>query len=488
MFGINKKNVFKTGALITAMSFTIGSAGFTGGYKTVSAKNQAEKTEEVATESTAGVTTQAPAEVTTTAMPTTTSTTTEKEKPATTTTTTEKNKPSQTTEETTAVTTQTTTETKNKQKIENKKLIPQPTEEDDLDKREQQLRRPLQVRPVVYHDHRLEMKQNKEMINGFIYFNQTDPAWNDNGYQISRVGCGPTSMAVVISSLTDKWVTPVDTAAWAYAHGYYSYRGSVHALIPTLSAEYGLKCEGVGRDSTKIREALRKGNPVVALMGPGHFTRSGHFMVLVDIDDNDMVAVADVSSRNRSNYKYALSDIFAQSKNASSGGPFWVVERPEPPKKKKKKKKKEKKTIITYEILENASEENIKLSLEAGKTLMILTDRSFCGQKDFIYLTQLDNEGNATIMDTNYENISQRKLAQILQHRKEDFTGISTWEVIGADMKALMPLSRKTIKEPKEAEETKSDKAKKAKKAEKTNKSENRSPSDFNNVSAEEIQ
>lgn len=48
-------------------------------------------------------------------------------------------------------------------------------------------------------------------------------------------------------------------------------------------------------------------------------------MVLVAIDNNDCVTVADVGSRTRSAYKYRLADIIAQSKGASAGGPFWVM-------------------------------------------------------------------------------------------------------------------------------------------------------------------
>lgn len=48
-------------------------------------------------------------------------------------------------------------------------------------------------------------------------------------------------------------------------------------------------------------------------------------MVLVAIDNNDCVTVADVGSRTRSAYKYRLADVIAQSKGASAGGPFWVM-------------------------------------------------------------------------------------------------------------------------------------------------------------------
>lgn len=179
--------------------------------------------------------------------------------------------------------------------------------------------------PKVYNDTRLSMKNHKEYIAGYIYFNQGDNAWNQNGYCIAKAGCGPTSMAVVITSLTGKWVTPLDTAIWGYQHGFYSREGSAHEMIPAMATAYGLRCQGVGTDYQSIKKALKAGKPVVCLMGPGYFTRGGHFMVLVAIDNNDCVTVADVGSRTRSAYKYRLADVIAQSKGASAGGPFWVM-------------------------------------------------------------------------------------------------------------------------------------------------------------------
>lgn len=179
--------------------------------------------------------------------------------------------------------------------------------------------------PKVYNDTRLSMKNHKEYIAGYIYFNQGDSAWNQNGYCIAKAGCGPTSMAVVISSLTGKWVTPLDTAIWGYQHGFYSREGSAHEMIPAMATAYGLRCQGAGTDYQAIKKALKAGKPVVCLMGPGYFTRGGHFMVLVAIDNNDCVTVADVGSRTRSAYKYRLADVIAQSKGASAGGPFWIM-------------------------------------------------------------------------------------------------------------------------------------------------------------------
>lgn len=58
-----------------------------------------------------------------------------------------------------------------------------------------------------------------------VYYNQADSRWKDEPYgrtgTIGRSGCGPTSLAIVVSSLTDKKVDTVQMSRWAYENGYY---------------------------------------------------------------------------------------------------------------------------------------------------------------------------------------------------------------------------------------------------------------------------
>ena len=175
--------------------------------------------------------------------------------------------------------------------------------------------------PKVYNDHSLEMKDKKETIQGFIYFNQADEAWNHSGLSIHSAGCGPSAIAVCITNLTSKWVTPVDVASWGSQNGYYSSAGSVHEGIPAMVEHFGLQCEGAGTDYEKIKAALKNGNFVIGLMGPGYFTNGGHFIALVEIDQDDQVTVADVGSRRRSQFKYALKDVIGESKAAGKPVP-----------------------------------------------------------------------------------------------------------------------------------------------------------------------
>ncbi len=162
-----------------------------------------------------------------------------------------------------------------------------------------------------------------------VYYNQGDAAWWKLPYGTSTIkksGCGPTSMAICISTFTGKKVTPRMTCDWAGKHGYYQAgSGSLHSVIPDLAKHYKLKCKGVGQSKKEVIKALKSGKLVVALMGPGHFTDGGHFIVLTGIQ-NGKITVADCGSRKRTKQTWSLDLIVNESKgSASAGGPFWII-------------------------------------------------------------------------------------------------------------------------------------------------------------------
>jgi len=161
------------------------------------------------------------------------------------------------------------------------------------------------------------------------YYNQGDAAWASLPYgssTIKKSGCGPTSAAICISTLSGKRVTPRQTCTWAAQNGYYvSGAGSKHEVIPALAKHYGLKCKGVGKDKEKVVKALKSGKLVVAIMGPTHFTSGGHFIVLRGIK-NGKILVADCGSRERTKETWSLDLIASEAKGtASAGGPFWII-------------------------------------------------------------------------------------------------------------------------------------------------------------------
>lgn len=163
-----------------------------------------------------------------------------------------------------------------------------------------------------------------------VYFNQLDKNYADKPYgtdNIGGYGCGPTAMAIVVSSLTDKIVNPVTMAEWAYENGYWCKgSGSYHSLIPGAAKAWGLPVEGCSvSESQRIVNALSSGKLVVAIMSKGHFTKSGHFIVLRGVKDGKIL-VADPVSHSRSEQQWDLSIILNEaSSRAAAGGPFWII-------------------------------------------------------------------------------------------------------------------------------------------------------------------
>ena len=102
--------------------------------------------------------------------------------------------------------------------------------------------------------------------------------------------------------------------------------GSYHALIPAAAEAWGLPVSGcTASEPQRITDALSSGKLVVAIMSAGHFTSSGHFIVLRGVQD-EKILVADPASRTRSEQSWDLSIILNEaSKAAGSGGPFWII-------------------------------------------------------------------------------------------------------------------------------------------------------------------
>lgn len=285
--------------------------------------------------------------------------------------------------------------------------------------------------PKIYNDTRLSMKDKKETIAGFTYFNQGDAAWNQNGYCIKSSGCGPTAMAVCITSLTNKWVTPIDTTVWAYEHGYYSNAGSAHEVVPALAKNYQIGCSGLGTDYKKIRDALKKKHPVVGLMGPGYFTRGGHFITLVAIDDKDQVTVADVGSRQRSTYKYRLKDVIEQSKAASAGGPFWEIYNPGEKEKAALKAKKAKADAKeTKEQLQKKHRYNdLKAVLSQHQSVVVpLKQGTIVTEEGFVTLLDIDSKDYVSV-ELKEQEVKDYPLNTVVDELQTKAVSQTFWEM-----------------------------------------------------------
>lgn len=165
-----------------------------------------------------------------------------------------------------------------------------------------------------------------------VYYNQADVRWKEKSYgktgTIGNSGCGPTSLSMVVSSLTNTKIDPVQMSQWSYDNGYCSEgAGSYHTLIPDGARHFGLKVEGCTVDEPqKLVNALSSEKLVIAIMAKGHFTSSGHFIVLRGVTAKRKLLVADPVSIGRSEEEWDLSIILNEARQgAGAGGPFWII-------------------------------------------------------------------------------------------------------------------------------------------------------------------
>lgn len=166
-----------------------------------------------------------------------------------------------------------------------------------------------------------------------IYFNQTDESRAEQTYgsdPLSTHGCGPTAMAMAVSSLTGTTVEPEEMARVCVEQGYWCrHHGSYLSIVPGIADTYGLTCEVIdpaGIDEDELALRLSMGDVAVALMTKGHFTRGGHFILLRGVTLAGEILVADPASRQRSLIPWDLPLIVEElSPSRSSGSPLWLL-------------------------------------------------------------------------------------------------------------------------------------------------------------------
>jgi hypothetical protein len=132
----------------------------------------------------------------------------------------------------------------------------------------------------------------------FVFYTQNDPQWANHLIYTGNVcggapddigcaGCGPTSVAMVVASLADSSVTPVDTGDYmTKVHGYSADGATVDGLTKALE-HWGLKTQQLGTSFDAAISVIKNGGLVIA---GGHisspYSADGHVVVLRGLDSS----------------------------------------------------------------------------------------------------------------------------------------------------------------------------------------------------------
>ena len=132
--------------------------------------------------------------------------------------------------------------------------------------------------------------------------------YGGKGDSVSTNGCGITSLAMVFTYLFDEPIMP-DRLAKEY-RGKGSDSGSCWTLFPDSAKDYGI--EGIVQtgDWKTVKEALERGQVVIANARSNTiFTSGGHYIVLAGMTEDGLVIVRDP---NRLNYELGDESVLTQ--------------------------------------------------------------------------------------------------------------------------------------------------------------------------------
>lgn len=133
-----------------------------------------------------------------------------------------------------------------------------------------------------------ESGKASNFIDGFAIYDQYDPQWADKPYggsaTIAESGCGPSAMAMIITALTGKTVTPLDTATYGAENGTTAgdgADGSKWNIQTVIGEHWGLKSENIEASVNAINTALQGGALIITSgSGSAPFTSGGHYIVI----------------------------------------------------------------------------------------------------------------------------------------------------------------------------------------------------------------
>lgn len=141
-------------------------------------------------------------------------------------------------------------------------------------------------------------------------------------------------MAMVLATWCDPTVTPKSECAWALRNGYKCLgSGTYYSYFVPAARRYGLKCTMLNGASiygnskspyhAQAKAAVDRGDLVIACMGKGNWTRSGHYVLVWQIS-GDTIYINDPASTKTSRTRGSYSLFKSQVKY------YWTIKRPEP--------------------------------------------------------------------------------------------------------------------------------------------------------------
>ena len=151
-------------------------------------------------------------------------------------------------------------------------------------------------------------------------YKQGDSRWGSQMYSnhgdkkqtMANSACGPTSMADIVATLKDPSIFPPDLAKMALNWGdRTASNGTAWSFFKHIMKEFGFSKMVQTTNLATLKSTLENGGYAVCSMGPGYWTKGGHYICVWKFDDTYMYANDPASSTRK---KQKITEFVKQRK------------------------------------------------------------------------------------------------------------------------------------------------------------------------------
>lgn len=173
----------------------------------------------------------------------------------------------------------------------------------------------------------------KEIKHGYYYINQKDPKWQKYKYagkNPKENACGPFVLAMALSNIFKKEVSPINLMKFA-EENYYEEEGTSWSFFEEYLKKYKIKVKEILPSEKEFLDAMEKNKLVIFSQNNklnNYWTTSGHYILVVKqryIDNGKeekikKYIVLDPASRRKTNKMYFFEEIFIPCKR------MWILD------------------------------------------------------------------------------------------------------------------------------------------------------------------
>ncbi|MGM9604993.1 MAG: C39 family peptidase [Faecousia sp.] len=146
--------------------------------------------------------------------------------------------------------------------------------------------------------------------------------------EIGKNGCGITTFAMLATYMTDTLQTPPMMATRFDQYFDRATHGTNGNLFIQAPTELGFYLEKVSFDLEEVVQALQNGQMVISRQEPGHFTTSGHYLLIQGYnEEDDTFQVRDSNVFNYGRLAGHKTDWFTRANILSGGAHFYIMQK-----------------------------------------------------------------------------------------------------------------------------------------------------------------